>query len=70
MCFRVFCLCIDESCLTGHFSPEPPPHPNIQQISFYNNILDNKCCASHKSICCYCLKVKLTGSNYLILVYS
>ena len=65
MSFSVVCLCMDESCFTGHFGPELPPYPNILKFSFYNNILHNKC-----RICCYCLKVKLTGNNYLILVYS
>ena len=71
MCFSVVCLCMDESCLTGHFLPEPPPHPNVLKFFlFQNNILHNKCCVSHKSICCYCLKVTLAGNNFLILVYS
>ena len=68
MSFSVVCLCMDESCFTGHFRPEPPPYPNI--FSFYNNTLHNKCCISHKYRCCYCLEVKLTGNNYLIIVYS
>ena len=69
MSFSVVCLCMDEICFTGHFGLEPPPYPNILNFSFYNNILRNKC-ISYKYICCYCLKVKLTGNNYLILAYS
>ena len=29
MSFSVVCLCMDESCFTGQFEPEPPPYSNI-----------------------------------------
>ena len=32
MSFSVVCLCMDESCFTGHFGTEPPSYPNILEI--------------------------------------
>ena len=46
------------------------PTPICWKFSFYNNIFDNTCCVSQKSMFCYYLKVTVVGNNNLIVGYS